>query len=329
LPPVSRGLTVRVTAQQSGGLVFDSKRNLVYSLSPTSNSVVAVDPGSGQTIRTLGFKFAPFSFSITDDCEYLYATAGAYITRLNLATNGIDETFASLNVPTSELSMVGVEQICAEPGDPNSVAAGVSDSIGTMEPYYEIGFYSGDSSGPSSTVGIGGPFLRSLVFGTSGALYGLMAGNYLAPFGAVAADKNRSTSPSTISLGNPPFQLSGVGVPGKLIVGGIVYSDPGLQQLGHFGTTGSAWLVAPIPNSNRAYGLCPSQPGQTKAIFAKLNLDTYAIEQTWPGTSLPNQDGNFISSFIYVGENRVACVVTNKQDTQSNLVFITFPASSQ
>lgn len=112
---------------QASHLIADPRRSLVYATAshyePTRpNTVLAIDPTTGQVAWSLDMGVNITSAAISDDGQYLYVgrIADSTIARITLATHTIDATIPVGH--SSPFATTDVLAISVQPGNPHTIA---------------------------------------------------------------------------------------------------------------------------------------------------------------------------------------------------------------
>jgi trimeric autotransporter adhesin len=240
-------------------LLYNPKDGLLYASLPGSlpgtlgNTVVAIDPITGNLVRQIAVGSEPGKMAISDDGTQLFVglNGAASIRQVDLTSGQAGKQFSlgPLGPPGFPVPPTTVESMAAVPGEPDSVAVFDNNGVITI---FDSGIPRAKSSAGLAIVGYLDQSTGSISFGSSGST--LYVSSYLGGLFVFTVDSTGVTSFKTISTSiNAGSQIQYDGGRLYLSNGTVLDANTG-KQLGAF--LASTGLGAPGPIvSDPALGL--------------------------------------------------------------------------
>jgi uncharacterized repeat protein (TIGR01451 family) len=128
-----------------GDLVYDPSRGKVFatveSAGAYSNSIIQIDPGTGNIERFLPTSFTPYKIAITSDGQFLYVgdTQAGNVARVNIQawTNDLTFSLGNAGVNAGSIGYI-VGDFAPLPGQPHSIAVSMNTWYGNYDPQVAI-----------------------------------------------------------------------------------------------------------------------------------------------------------------------------------------------
>jgi uncharacterized protein (TIGR03437 family) len=273
--------------QSANDLVYDAQRKLLYASVPSTggpkgNSVVAINPDTGDVTASVFVGSEPDRMAMTDDSQWLYVfNDGANsIVRLALDSFRPDPTFTTAGTAATGLNTTPI--VSAVPGSPNAVLVGQNSTFRI----FDSGVARGKTAAGNGVVAWTGAntFVNTLpqLFQVNSA-------------GVVAS------GPSNGSNGGYVQDVKWAA--GRVYLSnGQVFDSSNLALLGKFSGSG---LVEVDPANQRVY-LLGGSPGSFSYSISAFDVNTFVPEGAIGLTGFDNTYGNAISRVLRFGQNGVA-----------------------
>jgi sugar lactone lactonase YvrE len=197
--PAANAPDVRQIAMTINDLVYDPTRGLLYASVPSSdplrgNSVVFIDPVSGQVRDQIPIGSEPYTLALSDDNQYLYVglNGATAIRRIDLSSNTVDLTISLVDGRGGSYSAVAIVVV---PGEPQTIVVGQAPKS-SANPEERVVVYSNGQKRPQVGINrlIGG---NGLVFCDDRAtLYATDGGQLLMTFAFTADGVQEQGRPS-------------------------------------------------------------------------------------------------------------------------------------
>lgn len=256
--PVGAADSVRQLDLITNHLEYDAARGVIYASVPSragalGNTVVSINPASGEIVRSVYVGSEPGPMSLSDDGQFLYValTGASAVQRVNLLT-GQPDLHIELGKAPDGGNNIPVE-VLALPNSPHSVAVAVGTGLGGSYgiAVYDDGMQRGRVSGDSGT--------RHLVSGLlQSRLYDVTV-NQIRRFAVGAAGATEAGSSGTAYL----FDLQQ-----SVYRNGWVYTPAGAvfdaetgTQVGTYQVGSSNSPLRPDPETGRFFAVRPSSTG--------------------------------------------------------------------
>lgn len=267
-------------------LLYDPQRKLLYASVPSTggpkgNNVVAINPDTGDVIKSVFVGSEPDRLAITDDSQWLYVfnDGASSIVRIALDSFRADPAFKTGGTPASGLNTTPI--VSAVPGAPDSILVGQN---GTFK-VFDRGSARSKSAAGNGAVAWTGPttFVNSTpqLFLLNSA--GVVASGNGGPNGGYVQDVKAADGRVYLSSGQV-FDSSSLALLGKFSGSGLVEVDPANQRV---------YLL----------GGGPLSPFYTISAFDE---NTFVPEGAISLTGFDNTYGNAISRLLRFGQDGVA-----------------------
>jgi uncharacterized repeat protein (TIGR01451 family) len=275
----------------TGDIVYDPIRGRLFATTQNdpvySNSIVQINPSTGNVEQALSTTFTPAKIAISTDSQYLYVgtTQDGIVARINIQSWTNDLTFPLGNDPNNIAYVAG--DFAPLPGQPHSVAVSLHAWYGSYNPKVEI-----------FDDGVGRP--NMLAEGGAGT-YFIQASPDASTLYVVNGDGYQGYAVNPLTLSANPISAAGIGnaptnIPGyssdfriedNLLVtqNGQLFNLTSVAPVGNFPVTG---LVAPDFEDGLVYFLVETGSVGTPAwtlMACATNSLTVRWQVTIPGAT--------------------------------------------